>query len=100
MTTDYNGWTNYQTWATKLWIDNDQGSQAYWLQRAADHLEENDGDPVASRSNLADELSDNHDEYKPEVSGVYADLLTSALGLVDWREIAQSLLEDAKELAE
>ena len=22
----YNGWTNYETWAVGLWIDNEQGS--------------------------------------------------------------------------
>ena len=22
----YNGWTNYETWAVKLWMDNEEGS--------------------------------------------------------------------------
>jgi len=26
----YNGWTNYETWVTALWLDNDQASYAYW----------------------------------------------------------------------
>jgi hypothetical protein len=94
----YNGWTNYQTWAAKLWIDNDQGSQEYWLERATDALESNDNDADAARYDLAQELESQHDEFAPEVSGVYADLLRSALGLVEWREIAASLIEDAKEL--
>ncbi|NER31140.1 MAG: hypothetical protein F6J89_26845 [Symploca sp. SIO1C4] len=25
----YNGWTNYETWAVALWIDNDYGSHQY-----------------------------------------------------------------------
>ena len=25
--TEYNGWTNYETWNVALWIDNDQGLQ-------------------------------------------------------------------------
>ena len=26
---EYNGWSNRETWATKLWIDNDQGLYYY-----------------------------------------------------------------------
>ena len=26
----YNGWTNYETWVTKLWMDNDEGSQEWF----------------------------------------------------------------------
>ncbi len=26
----YNGWTNYETWAVSLWIDNDHATYAYW----------------------------------------------------------------------
>ena len=29
----YNGWTNYETWAVKLWIDNDEGTYTYWRER-------------------------------------------------------------------
>ena len=99
MTTDYNGWTNYQTWVAKLWIDNDEGSRNYWLESAAEYLENSDGYMDGARYSLASDLEADHDEYKPEASGVYADLLTSALGLINWHEIAESLLEDAKELA-
>jgi hypothetical protein len=95
----YNGWTNYQTWAAKLWIDNDQSSQEYWLERATECLSDNEGDTDAARYDLANELQSQHEEFMPEVSGIYADLMQSALGLIDWREIASSLIEDAQELA-
>jgi len=29
MNETYNGWTNYQTWAVKLWMDNDEGAYRY-----------------------------------------------------------------------
>jgi hypothetical protein len=35
----YNGWTNYETWLVKLWIDNDEGSYHYWTERAREVYE-------------------------------------------------------------
>jgi len=86
----YNGWTNYETWAVKLWIDNEQYQQELWLERA----QACDGDV----SDLADELRDYHEEQMPECTGVYGDLMAAAIGSVNWREIAENLIEDAAEI--
>lgn len=29
----YNGWSNYETWNVKLWIDNEEGSYDYWREQ-------------------------------------------------------------------
>jgi hypothetical protein len=94
MTTTYNGWTNYATWAVNLHIDNEQGSQEYWAERASAALEDSDFDIDDAVSLLADHLQSDHEEAMPEVTGVFADLLGAALGDVEWREIARNMLQD------
>ena len=47
----YNGWTNYETWAVNLWIDNDQGSYTYWREQACSHY-----DNVADSETVREEL--------------------------------------------
>ena len=32
----YNGWTNYETWAVKLWMDNEEGFYRAWQDRTQD----------------------------------------------------------------
>jgi hypothetical protein len=98
----YNGWTNYATWVTKLWMDNEQSSQEYWSERAEEIAREAEPgeydwetrDEMAVRA-LAEELENEHDERAGELVGnasVFADLLGHAMGGINWREIANSLL--------
>ena len=107
MDTKYNGWSNYQTWNCKLWIDNDQGSQEFVEDQARQFLEDNqecddDGnvighDKETASQQLATWLEEWHDEQRAEitgVSGVFADLLGHALGMIDWREIAENIIDD------
>ncbi len=99
---EYNGWTNYETWLVKLWMDNEEGAQRFWrditedtIQRITETKYEWESVDDARVSVLADLLKEWHDENMPEGSGVYADLLNAALSEVNWGEIAHSLLDDA-----
>jgi hypothetical protein len=89
----YNGWRNYETWAVKFWMDNDEGSRRFYEGITRDYIK------ICNKGNAAHSLSE---AIKDEVccagpdlgASMYADLLGAALDSVDWREIAESLIED------
>lgn len=108
----YNGWTNYETWAVKLWMDNDHGSYLMWrectsalIDEYVERLDEGDlerwercGGWLVSQ--LADQVKDFHEEANPleEQASVFTDLLRGALSEVDWREIAEHLVEESDDV--
>ncbi len=101
-TRTYNGWSNYETWAVKLWLNNDEGSYNYWRERSREILLDpcpSDilTDEQTARYDLADELKREHEANAPTIGYVFADLLNAALSEVNWSEIAESMLADAKE---
>jgi len=83
-----------------LWLDNDPGTQGYWLERATEIAAEYSTDKDEGTYSDADiELGD---EIKAEceeqldgargLSGMFQDLLSATLSEVDWREIAASIM--------
>ena len=88
MTTEtYNGYTNYETWAVSLWLDNEEGSQAYLFRLAQDKTR-----TVYSKANEIKELLT---DMAPDLgASVYADLLGVALERVNWVEVIKSHEED------
>lgn len=100
----YNGWKNHETWAVHLWLTNEQGDYNHWNAEAADVAENvNDLPQVtdgiwepreACRITLAERLKDQLTDAMPEGANLWADLLTSAMGSVDWFEIAVAFLDE------
>ena len=85
---DYNGWTNYETWCVKLWIDSDEG----FYHESADVCR------GASEYDAAKRLNDWVRELAPDLGGtMFGDLLGSALDSVNWQEIAAAIREDDEE---
>lgn len=95
----YNGWSNYETWAAKLHIDNEQGEYERWGERSRELLQAaidaDEQDPKAeAATSLADELESSCSENAPSLTGFYADVLNTALQAIDWREIAENMLSE------
>lgn len=103
--TTYNGWTNYETWLVNLWMDNEKGSQDFFREQAKEIYEDAAAKPYMTREEVArqrfaDWLKEFHEENRPELPGVYGDLLGAALSAVNWDEIARhyidAVLEEVK----
>lgn len=106
MSDKYNGWTNYETWSLKLWIYNDQGSDAYWREAAREAWNEAEADRTFSRKeraafNLAERLKSETEEAAPELEpSFFSDVLNAAIGEVNWHEIAKEMINELGEDAE
>lgn len=95
----YNGWTNYETWAVSLWMSNDLPQYRYWDDETQTATKQ--AEPLVW---LADRIKSEHEEACDQMleqahfqQGPFADLLNAALSEVNWREIAQHLLDDHTE---
>lgn len=100
---EYNGWTNYETWSVALLIDNDQGSQEYWQERAEEAVQEaidNDESEIKHKAacRLAELIQEEHEENNPlaDKTDIYSQLLSGALSEVNWYEIAKSRVDEIK----
>ena len=103
---EYNGWTNYETWIVKLWLDNDQGSAEYWEEEAREAMQDvvekdtSSADDLRNSAayDLAGRLKDWHENYveegMPSSAGFLNDLINSALSEVNWEEIARHYVEE------
>jgi len=105
MSERYNGWTNYETWNAKLWIDNSEGDQCYWQEQAQDCYDDATADDLFTRKeraalDLADRLKQSFDAEAEVFTGnqasFFADIFNAALGSVNWHEIAASMLEEVE----
>ena len=93
---DYNGWTNYETWNYKLWLDNDEKSYNSIQSLVNSVIEtEREKDQVFKMSELLKmECLDKEPNLKPSF---YSDVLSASLKEVNFYEIAEAYIEDNRE---
>ena len=109
--TKYNGWSNYETWNFKLWLDNDQDLHNYIIGEIK-KIKAFSSVPVYEVSNfLRSYIDDNVPNLNvstrsqsvhgsmSDKNGFYDDILNAALRDINTYEIAESYLEDLKEVA-
>lgn len=77
---EYQGWANWDTWATSLSLLNDEGPYFYWLREAR---------RCADRDTLSEQLR----AEVPDSGAVYDDV---RWGNVDWDEVADAFIEAAE----
>ncbi len=88
---EYNGWTNYETWNYKLWLDNNRETYDAVRTLAKKHNDAFD---------LSIELSKvAHDNAPLLEASFYSDVLSASISEVNFFEIAESYLEEIKEVA-
>lgn len=83
----------YTTRATKMWIENTAAEYFYYTNRAAEILKQTNGDKDKATEILAEEVKNNIEEHKPTDCSLYDDILTNALALVNYKEVAESILD-------
>ena len=102
----YNGWENYETWAVKLWLDNDYNDYKHWQAVTKNIWKHAAPTSYSTRKQVAERLladtvkgaiENGNPIYKADL---YSDLLSSAIQNVNWYEIAESYLNDYAEEAE
>lgn len=97
MNEKYNGWANFETWLTALWLSEWHLTYADFLtDQELDSAAKFDFDKVCYR--LSECLRDQVEEFSEQenaCTGLFADLLNSALSRVDWYDIAYNWLSNA-----
>jgi hypothetical protein len=101
----YNGWTNRETWAVGLWINNDQGLQESVHDALHEYTSMAADEPLSpSKAGevVHEYLEDLFDLDNYEDGGFSRELQTmrediGSMWRVDWREVGAAFLRDAQE---
>ena len=94
--TTHNGYTNYETWATALWLDNDQGYHQR-VRGIVSGARFGLSEFSSIRRFVEEELEDFVQSMlltEDTPANLASDLLAHSLGRVNWREMAENYLAE------
>lgn len=90
----YNGWTNWETWLVALHLSNNYATQKELEEEAKTH----DKYELANYIEYITDIYEHDDidllKYKTDYSLMIQDIVTHALGRVNYIEIAETYYED------
>jgi hypothetical protein len=90
----YNGWSNYETWNFKLWLDNDQKTQemVFNFVKTSVVFYKKSSDAI---HNIRTQLEQYAQENAPELpNGFYSDILGASIRSVNYYQIADAYYYD------
>ena len=88
--TKYNGWTNYETWLCNLWFENFEFIDLDMF----DGCEDKDDILRVIKNYIKDYVEEYVEESRENASGFINDLISSALGEIDYYDIAEHYVDD------
>lgn len=99
---EYDDWTNYETWLVDSWIENNSFDQEYWENQAKEFWAGAKADKTFSRKeNAALQLGEYMKDYFEDAAAKtmlnsddprFCDLIYASLRRVSWHEIAEALI--------
>ena len=101
----FNGWTNYETWCTNLWMSETGDYYPEIAQTAWDQANEDSDYPGQTReqcatsdlsNSLKAEMEDQAEQWMGDQCSMFADMLNSSLASVNWYELAEHLIEEVE----
>ena len=96
MCESYNGYSNYQTWVTSLWLDNEPYTNEYVYNLANKEGDNHDRDCIYDRTLQLEEFGKDvfFNVYTEQAdASLHMDMLQHAIGAVNWREILTAHME-------
>tara|TARA_E500000318_G_scaffold97203_1_gene97968 strand:- start:12 stop:425 length:414 start_codon:yes stop_codon:yes gene_type:complete len=91
----YNGWTNYETWNCKLWLDNEQSIYEMIQDKVDDYFIKSNQSSDKVISSLTSFLKSYVESSSPELNpSMYSDMLNASLREINFYEISKSYIDD------
>lgn len=94
MCKEYNGYDNYFTWNVSLWLDNDEYNYNHVREIRDNIVEHEEGDHGYSLAGAIRTLVEDENNPLADDASMYSDILSYGLSSVNWREIADNILEE------